>query len=246
MSSTNFDFVIDKEILRKIDNIKDINNILCSNSSEKNTDIIIAILYKHGKYPYKCCVCQNCGLWNRKPLKLILSHKNGVENDMRISNLELKCPNCYYQSNANIFFDIVRKSIRKCKFCGVGLKATVKGNICGGCYYKVIDLSDNTDISTYIETGLINNIYHPDKINNDNYNIINSAEYITNLKNNIDNINNNNNTLITNNIKSKQVKQKYKRAATIHKDNITKCELNILPANVSNSDLEKIIDAEYN
>ena len=45
--------------------------------------------------------CYECGLppeWKGKPLTLQLDHINGVNNDNRITNLRLLCPNCHSQT----------------------------------------------------------------------------------------------------------------------------------------------------
>ena len=45
--------------------------------------------------------CNECGqglVWNGKPLVLELEHKDGVNNNNELSNLEMLCPNCHSQT----------------------------------------------------------------------------------------------------------------------------------------------------
>jgi hypothetical protein len=47
-------------------------------------------------------VCSKCGIsptWNNKPLTLQVDHINGVNNDNRLENLCLLCPNCHSQTD---------------------------------------------------------------------------------------------------------------------------------------------------
>ncbi|MGB2240169.1 MAG: HNH endonuclease [Pseudomonadales bacterium] len=46
--------------------------------------------------------CSSCGIgdeWNGKPITLQLDHINGVNNDHRLDNLRMLCPNCHSQTD---------------------------------------------------------------------------------------------------------------------------------------------------
>lgn len=47
---------------------------------------------------YRCCLCPNVGMWQGQKLTLQLDHINGVDNDNRLTNLRLLCPNCHSQT----------------------------------------------------------------------------------------------------------------------------------------------------
>lgn len=47
---------------------------------------------------HKCAVCGLGSEWQNEPIVLVLDHINGVNNDHRLKNLRLLCPNCNSQT----------------------------------------------------------------------------------------------------------------------------------------------------
>lgn len=66
--------------------------------SEYNRTKLKERLVREGLKEYKC---ECCGIaeWNNKPISLQLHHINGINNDNRLSNLQLLCPNCHSQTD---------------------------------------------------------------------------------------------------------------------------------------------------
>jgi Zn finger protein HypA/HybF involved in hydrogenase expression len=56
-------------------------------------------LIKEGILENRCALCQQLPEWCGKKLVMILDHINGVNNDHRIDNLRLLCPNCNSQTD---------------------------------------------------------------------------------------------------------------------------------------------------
>ena len=72
---------------------KEITIILVKNSTF-NTTHLKERLYKEG---LKERICEKCGQdenWKGEHISLILDHINGINNDNRIENLRILCPNC--------------------------------------------------------------------------------------------------------------------------------------------------------
>lgn len=66
-------------------------------------------LYREGLKERKCEECGQGEEWRGKRMSLILDHINGINNDNRIENLRIVCPNC------NATLDTHCRGIRKLK-----------------------------------------------------------------------------------------------------------------------------------
>lgn len=71
-----------------------LSKILVSGSTYTNTNHLKNRLYNEG---IKERICEKCGQdewWNGEKISLILDHINGINNDNRVENLRIVCPNC--------------------------------------------------------------------------------------------------------------------------------------------------------
>lgn len=78
-----------------------LNEILVVNSDHSiktDSQILIQRLVEEGLKEYKCEECSNPGMYNGRPLRLQLHHKNGHSYDNRLENLAILCPNCHSQT----------------------------------------------------------------------------------------------------------------------------------------------------
>lgn len=75
-------------------------------------------IYRNKLLIDKCSICGLEPIWNNKKLILQIDHINGVNNDHRLENLRLLCPNCHSQTDTFAGHN-VKKNIRptKCTLC---------------------------------------------------------------------------------------------------------------------------------
>ena len=71
-----------------------LNTILIANSQYNTTTHLKNRLYDEGLKERKCELCGQGELWYGKKISLILDHINGINNDNRIENIRIVCPNC--------------------------------------------------------------------------------------------------------------------------------------------------------
>lgn len=74
-----------------------LKDILCENSAVARGSLKRRLL-KENILENKCYNCGQLPEWDGKKLVMVLDHINGVNNDNRINNLRLLCPNCNSQT----------------------------------------------------------------------------------------------------------------------------------------------------
>lgn len=91
-------------------------------------------LFKEGLLKNECC---ECGItkWKEKPITLQLDHINGVNNDNRIENLRILCPNCHTQTPTYSGRNIERRKI-PIPICACGKEMKKGSKICKTCQDK--------------------------------------------------------------------------------------------------------------
>lgn len=89
-------------------------------------------IIKKGLIEYVCGECDNRGKWNSKDLSLHLEHKNGINDDNRLSNLIFLCPNCHSQTDTYSG----KKNKKECKKCKCGETMFKTSKMCLLCNSK--------------------------------------------------------------------------------------------------------------
>ena len=105
---------------------------------------------------YKCNTqkCKIKHLWNGKPIQLLLNRKNGIHNDLSISNLEFICANCYMTTyGLEMFKKKAKQAILNCDNCGFPMvnfaNSRKKAGICLACEKKMSNMSYEKVQSSY-------------------------------------------------------------------------------------------------
>ncbi len=73
------------------------NEIFCENS-KYSRQMARHRIFKNNLIECKCLECGIIDTYNNKPINLQVDHINGVDNDHRLQNLRLLCPNCHSQT----------------------------------------------------------------------------------------------------------------------------------------------------
>jgi len=128
-------------------------------SKIKNEELIKYFIIKYKVLDYRClakgCPSKN-GVWRRNPMYLILIRKNNNQQDLRIANLSLICPNCYCQDKGPSAFQRLKSIItRTCKLCPRVLNQS-SGNYeyCYSCNEKLKHMNDDIRISDVIKYSI--------------------------------------------------------------------------------------------
>jgi len=89
-------------------------------------------LYKEGLKDKICEICGQDEYWKGKKMSLILDHINGVNNDHRLDNLRIVCPNC--NSTLDTFAGKNSKKCRSINRCLCGEEISYGAKKCDKCY----------------------------------------------------------------------------------------------------------------
>lgn len=123
-----------------------LEEILIVDSTYATTSNLKARLLKEGLLNYKCSECEIIDQWNGKFISLHLDHINGANDDNRLENLRLLCPNCHSQTDT-----FAGKRLKKpdnfCPDCGIKIKRASK--TCGRCRIKLPHIASRTNIKRF-------------------------------------------------------------------------------------------------
>ncbi|VBB18631.1 HNH endonuclease [Yasminevirus sp. GU-2018] len=111
---------------------RELGDILVENSTYSNRQVLANRMFSSKLMENKCAICGIPPIWNNTKLVLQLDHINGINDDNRIENLRMLCPNCHSQTDT--YAGKSHKNINKCGNCNSILKT--KDEHCGTCNNK--------------------------------------------------------------------------------------------------------------
>lgn len=116
-------------------NKRELSDILVKGSTYSNCGHLKRRLIADGLIAEKCYECGIPAEWNGKPLALVLHHVNGEDDDHRIDNLALLCPNCHAQTD-NYAGKSIKLERSTCGMCGTVLHLRNASGFCRVCLRK--------------------------------------------------------------------------------------------------------------
>lgn len=132
---------------------KTINDILVKNSSYRHNTNLKKKLFNDGLKKPECEMCGQDENWNGKKMHLILDHINGENDDNRIENLRILCPNCNATLDTHGGKNIKLKPKKRFKpkpKCDCGNPMSYRAKQCIICYENNIKNNDRPTIDTLI------------------------------------------------------------------------------------------------
>ena len=124
--------------------------------ANNDTKIICLLLKYQLIEDYKCNTpkCKVKHIWNGVPIQLLLNRKNGIHNDLSVSNLEFLCANCYMTTyGLEMFKKKAKETVLNCDNCGFPLvnfsNGRKKAGVCLACEKKMNNLSYEKVQSSY-------------------------------------------------------------------------------------------------
>lgn len=111
-----------------------LSDILVENSNYSSSNKLRKRLIKEGIFEHKCNKCNNI-TWNNLPIPLELEHKNGINDDNRLENLELLCPNCHAQTDTYRGKN-KKQSVKQINTCQCGKEIRKCSKNCKSCAAK--------------------------------------------------------------------------------------------------------------
>lgn len=131
-----FDFSKMKENLKIARRNQHTKKLVFDTNSTSNRGSIKKYLLKNGTLENKCSECGIKDTYNGKPIVMDLDHINGINNDNRIENLRMLCPNCHSQQDTSCGKNIKRKKVKITKYCSCGNEKHATSLVCIQCDLK--------------------------------------------------------------------------------------------------------------